>query len=384
MWRVFFIIKHIAILIRIIIGYVMSFSMKNKDLWIILERGYDAQDNAWHFFKYMCENQKDYNVKFAIDKSSLDYKRNLKGLEDLVLDYSSINYFKNLYSAKYIVSTHLDTDIPRWLKRKLRNSILCPKAKIVFLQHGVIHNHLEVLHYPKVKVDLFITGAKREYDLIKKLYGYPEGIVKYTGLARYDNLINNSPKNIILIMPTWRMSYRNMTDDEFKKTEFYRNYIAILSDNELKTILKKKKYKLNFYNHYEFQKFNHLFKSCETENIHILSFGERNVQELLKESKLLITDYSSIYYDFLYMNKSIIFFIPDYKEFRPQQYGEEYDNFENFGQVSYNHIDLKEKVISSVNHGCVIEHRYSDFAQKVFLYRDTNNCERIFSSIIEI
>ncbi|SUM33873.1 galactosamine-containing minor teichoic acid biosynthesis protein [Staphylococcus gallinarum] len=43
--------------------------------------------------------------------------------------------------------------------------------------------------------------------------------------------------------------------------------------------------------------------------------GERTVQSLLIEHDLLITDYSSVSFDFTYMNKPVIFYHFDVKRF---------------------------------------------------------------------
>lgn len=41
-----------------------------------------------------------------------------------------------------------------------------------------------------------------------------------------------------------------------------------------------------------------------------------DVQQLLKESLLLITDYSSVFFDMMYMNKPVIFYQFDENQYR--------------------------------------------------------------------
>ncbi len=375
-----YIIKQIPDFFKIVVGYCLSFLIKNR-CWLILERGTDAQDNAWHFYKYLRNSHKNISVKYAIKKCSIDYENNLKGYQENTINYGSILYYAYLFKASKIISTHINTDMPGWLKGKLQNTCLFPRGKVVFLQHGIIHNDHKVLHYPSVKVDLFIAGAKREFELISKLYGYPKGIVQYTGLARFDNLLNCDPRNRILIMPTWRMSYKNLKDEQFVRTSFFKNYSTILSDADIKKKLHEKNYHLDFYNHFEFQKFNHLFKEFEDSNVHILEFGHKRVQELLKDANLLITDYSSIYYDFIYMKKPVVFFLPDQEEFRSQQYGDDFDNPADFGDVALNENDLKQIILAALDNDCLMEDKYRQFAQEVFPLNDTHNCERIFNCI---
>ena len=51
-----------------------------------------------------------------------------------------------------------------------------------------------------------------------------------------------------------------------------------------------------------------------------------NYQELILESSLLITDYSSIFFDFGYLKKPIIYTQFDYHEYRLEHFSEGYFN----------------------------------------------------------
>ena len=66
--------------------------------------------------------------------------------------------------------------------------------KKIFIQHGIIKETIESVMYKNTKCDLFICGAKPEYEFVKSTFGYPDGYVQYTGLARFDNLHENNTK----------------------------------------------------------------------------------------------------------------------------------------------------------------------------------------------
>lgn len=72
-------------------------------------------------------------------------------------------------------------------------------------------------------------------------------------------------------------------------------------------MLEEKDMTLTFFPHYQTQKL-----GAETpvfhERIKVLKQGEETVQSLLKRHRLLITDYSTVSFDFAYMNKPVIFF----------------------------------------------------------------------------
>lgn len=369
-------------LFRIIVLRILAVaSGKGKGAWVILERGYDAQDNAWHFFKYMVKEHPEVPVRFAIKKSSPDFINNLSGYENLVLEYNSPEYYKWLFNSDVIVSTHVNTFTPElFVTTKLQSSPFRFKGKTVFLQHGIIHRDLKGLKYPGVKVDLFISGAANEYALLKREYGYPDDIIQYTGLARYDNLVEFKVKRQVLVMPTWRVEYAGYSDEEFIKTPFFLEYSALLADSNLNLALERNDYTLVFYNHFEFRRFSHCFEPFANDRISICEFGSKRVQELLKESAVLLTDYSSIYYDFLYMKKPIVFFQFDKKEFDMKHYGKTFDDVSEFGYFTISHGEATGRLVELLDSGCEIDNFFSRKADKIFKYRDNKNCERIYKA----
>lgn len=378
--------RKIVTFIKAIIAFLLSkLPFGNHNYWMILERGIDAQDNAWHFMKYMYDNHANVAIRYAINKKSPDYTNNLKDYKSIVVQYDSLLYYIILYRSKYIISTHYRTYFPiHSIAMRIEQSPMKLKAKFVFLQHGIIHNELPSYVYPSMKVDLFICGAKPEYDLMCSKFGHPEGVMKYTGLARFDNLYNNKVKKQILIMPTWRIKYKDYTIEQFKETDFYVAYGRLLSDERILSSLKKNNYRIIYYNHIEFQKFNICFEEFSSNYVQILKFGEMTVQDMLKESAALVTDYSSVYYDFIYMAKPILFFQLNRAEFLKSQYGKDYDNVEDFGYVTYDIESTVESIVNIINSDCKMPEKYMNHMQKVYPIHDKNNRQRIYKEIVNL
>ena len=77
-------------------------------------------------------------------------------------------------------------------------------------------------------MDLFVCGAKPEYEYIRDTFGYPEHVPQYVGLARFDNLVRAEHKEkMILVMPTWRGSHYP-TGEAFRKTAYYEHFQSLL------------------------------------------------------------------------------------------------------------------------------------------------------------
>ena len=107
------------------------------------------------------------------------------------------------------------------------------------------------------------------------------------------------------------------------------------------------------------QKHISLFKSS-SDYVVIADFASYDVQDLLKKSKLLITDYSSVFFDFAYMMKPCIYYQFDLKEFTEHHYGRGYFNYEKdgFGRVVSDSETLIEEIIKTINRNYELEERY--------------------------
>lgn len=362
---------------------------KYKNMWLICERGTEAKDNGYWLFKYIRENYPEINVHYVIDKSyKNDYDKISKFLN--IIEYGSLDHKIAFILSDKVISTHIGFIEP-W-SYKLYKMILDRnnKKKYIFLQHGVIYNDVsEFLNKNSVKLDKFITSTKKEYEAIvnNKKYGYFNNEVVQTGLPRFDNLHNNNPKNQILLMPTWRKeltvpSYLKDGDSSkdkiFLDSEYYKKFNSLIKNKELIKILKDNNYKLIFYPHYELQRYIKYFDT-ENENIVIANKENYDVQELLMDSKLLITDYSSIFFDFAYMKKPLIHYCfdelshykPGYFDFRK----------EGFGKVTSSEDEVIKLIDKYINDNFKLDNIYEDRINKTFNIRDNKNCERVFNEI---
>ena len=348
--------------------------INNDSVWLIAERGNDARDNSYHFYKYIKENHKNINIKYVMDKKSSDAK---KIDNNDIVEYGSKEHYLYFLTASKLISTHIMGYSPDmsifWRLDKL--GLLKLKGKKIMLQHGITQNYLEFMSSKIAKLDLFICGAYPEYQYILENYGYTEKEVKYTGFARYDKL-KNKEKNQILVMPTFR-KWLNYTDD-FSKSEYFKKWNEILNQKELLQYLEEKDLELIFYPHYEIQKYLDNFSSS-SERIIIASFNNYDVQKLLIESKILITDYSSVFFDFAYMRKPVIYYQFDIDKFRSEHYKQGFFDYEKmgFGPVCKTKKDVT-KALKNID--TVKNKNISEF----FKYSDFNNCRRIYEEIIKL
>lgn len=371
------------------IPYALYLKKKRPDMWLICEDYNEARDNGYWLFKYIREQHPQQDVVYAINKKSVDYKK-VKDLGEVV-QYSSYKHWAYYLAASKNISSQ---------KGGKPNAAVCYLLEVygilknirVFLQHGVICNDMPWCYYENTKMRLFVCGALKEYNFIKETYGYPEGYVKYLGLTRFDGLHNfKIKKNQILVMPSWREWIATPTSKSkeldkdvknFVSTDYYEHWNAVLNSEKIDKILTENNLELIFYPHRNMQKYIKEFET-KSENITIADWKKYDVQGLLKESALLITDLSSIFMDFGYMRKPMIYYQFDMEKFRKGQYQKGYFEYkrDGFGPVCETLEELEYALEKLVERDLQIEETYLEREKEFFPLWDTENCKRNYEAI---
>ena len=128
-----------------------------------------------------------------------------------------------------------------------------------------------------------------------------------------------------------------------------------------------------------------MFDKCRSDNVIIASKSEYDVQTLLKESLLLITDYSSVFFDFAYMHKPLIYYQFDRQAFRRNHYREGYFSYDDgFGPVAFDDESLIGYVEECCRNKFKMMSTYEEKADSFFLLRDSENCKRVFDSVMAL
>ncbi|WP_161566531.1 CDP-glycerol glycerophosphotransferase family protein [Paraclostridium sordellii] len=367
------------IIVLTIIGS-LKYKRFNK-CWLISERGDEAKDNGYHLFKYIQDNKINCHTYFLIRKDSNDYKKLNKYKN--IIEYGGYKHKIAYLLSECLISTHYHSINP-WKYIDLKDlkkiyRLIHKNKKYVFLQHGIIMNDVsDYLGKKNTDFDLFICGAKPEYEYIKERFSYNESEIAYTGLPRFDNLNNYKVKNQILLMPTWRGYLKLLDDSLFLQSDYYNQFQSLLNNTKLINLLNKYDHELIFYPHYEMQKYIKYFYSS-SEKIRFAYKNKNDVQELLKESKLLITDYSSVFFDFAYMKKPTIYYQFDQKEFFTKHYKAGYFIYEKhgFGPVCLDEELCIEYIERYFKDKFKVEDIYTTRRNSFFELNDNLNCNRI-------
>ena len=347
---------------------------KRKDIWLVGERSYKAQDTGYHFFRFMREKYPSKNVYYVIDKDSPEY-RNVEPYGN-VLEFKSKQHIWYTLMATRVISSHHPDYLYPIRSPRFKKAV---KGLKVFLQHGVMGTKNMVANYgknaPGFNTDLFLVSSEFEKNMIVHDFGYDEKEVFVTGLSRFDQLLNEDTqvKRQLLIIPTWRdwLSHADL----FLESEYFNRYSELIHHPQLHRLAKENNFEITFCLHPNMQKYTPYFKDAP---VKVISQGEVDVQSLLKESAMMITDYSSVGFDFSFLHKPIIYYQFDRNQFigkRPSHL--DLDN-DLPGDIVDNVNDLLHFLEGYVQDDFKMKDAYKKRSSKFLTYRDTSSSERIY------
>lgn len=370
--------------------YLFKSHWQGKKIHLVYEKFcVMAQDNGYYYFKYCMDNdmeeKMDRSIYYVMDKNSPDMDK-LAPYKKNVVKFMSIRYIVYLLASKLLISTDTRTHAYAWRKK---NSIIfqyMDSKKLVFLQHGVTALKKVDFLYGKGRngaCRLFVVTSDYEREIVKEHFGYKENEIAVTGFARWDVLQDKSEgSNEILLMPTWRNWLEEVGDDIFKESDYYQNYMKLLTSERLKKLLEENDLKMNFYLHPKFRDYIQDFK-IDSDRIGLIPFGEEPLNELMMKCRLLITDYSSVCWDVYYQGKPVIFYqfdLDDYYQFHGSYLNMRKDLF---GPQIEELDKLFEELEKAVKGGFCLEPQYAELRQSYYKYIDDQNSKRICEAIIE-
>lgn len=355
----------------------------------------DISDNSFAVFDYLIKKGKDkeYLMVWLIDY----YNKIDKIKKNIYEIYGNINVkfikrksFIGVYYyilSKYIFCTH-----------GIFNGVELSREQVkVNLWHAMPTKRIALLDNKKKKdiatSNYMIATSDIFVNLLAKAFGMDEKNILKIGQPRNDLIFrgDNSLKKIgidkckynkiFLWMPTYRVSVIGdiRTDGRIKG-----HGLPLLTKEEivkLNNLLYKEKYlfiiKLHPMDKFTAKYFKNLSNIIFIDNNKLI---DSNVQlySLIGESDVLLTDYSSVYIDYLILNRPIGFVIDDFEEYKNSR-GFVFDNFEEWipGDKITTFKDLKNFILNIKNGTDKYREIRKEVNKKVNKFKDDKNSERL-------
>jgi CDP-glycerol glycerophosphotransferase len=365
---------------------------RGKGIWLIAERPDEARDNAYHFFKHVRTHHSTVDVHYVISRHASDRQR-IAQLGQII-EWRSFRHYLYWCLAECVISTHPGNCAPdpNWCWRAEKAGLVFHVS--VYLKHGITAINRPEYFDDMQHLDLIAASTVQERDFFKSILTKKKQAVQMLGLCRFDALHEPAEiKHQILLMPTWRRWFRGLDErlgkeaaiTAFRESEYFRSINSILTSERLHSALEQKNHHLILYPHYQIQELLDGFSSPH-DRVWIADRHRYDVQQLLKESSILVTDFSSVSFDFAYMGKPVVYFLPDEERYFSEHFRRGYFNFERdgFGPVTRD-VDSTVAVLEEMlRNGGDQSSAYKKRVEHCFPLRDSRNCERTMAAVEDL
>ena len=357
---------------------------KDRRIWTYNDKAFKAGDNAEYALRYAAGQSDGIEKLFYIEKS-VDGER-LRKQGYTVMRPGTDEAALAALHAEVIYMTH----VPPYRKLGIADGMLrylkdLMNPKIIRLYHGFPITRSA--SYAQMANDAAAVAVGSAYEKI--LYTneencfLPEQIIE-SGMPRYDDLIDDSRKQI-LFAPTWRPSLcigigkdgKPQYNRNYRSSAYFRLYEQVLRDDRLLDTAKKNGYKIKFFLHPKMSAQARDHESDET--VQSLSCTvDIDYVTIMRQSDLMVTDYSSVQYDFAYMRKPVVYYHdPALPYWRITNF--DYEGI-GFGEICRSAEQLVTVLCDYMEHGCVLKPAYEKRIEDFFLHDDHQAAKRLYEA----
>lgn len=362
----------------------------SDEIWLLADHKQEAGDNAESMFRYLAAHPETGVKPVLMLSRSAPNHAELARLGEVV-EPDSRAYFRRYFQAAVVLNSAADEYMINPLgSDRMWLADLTPQTS-VFLQHGVIKDDLSGwLSKDRKGFDVFVTSAERERDsIIHGSYGYDPDDVALVGLPRFDRLENDEQK-LVVIAPTWRKilagdldaaSGRNRPRDEFVDSEYFSRWQQLISHPRLNSTLADAGFTGVFALHPSHSAEIGKFRAGERIGIAAYPYDYR---DFFRRGTVMVTDYSSVVFDFAYLRKPVVYLQPDREEFFGSHlYGQGYFSYDDdgFGPVEQTVEGAVDAIIAAVRAGGSMPHEYRRRADEFFAFDGGGSCHRLYEHI---
>lgn len=344
---------------------------KRDDIWLFASHT-GLTGNVRFFAQHLLEQFPDKGIYFVSHGNTPDTERYFQatfGNRVKLLAYKSLScLFASLKAGRVFISHDLYRDVGYPLRRfRRRRFVLNLWHGIAAKKHWLLSKEKVVYPYAARARQFSVVVASSAADALAKaaVFGKALSDIWITGIPRNDILCIKGGelprdlaeqerllleqlqgKALVLYAPTWRK---------------FRNEFAPFSAAELEEmicLLAEKNAILGLRLHpKDEEKFAGLYASGAAVNLSSRLFPETQV--VLRNTYLLVTDYSSIWYDYLLLNRPVIAYWYDYQDYSCQM-GIIWDLPTLFpGKIAYSFPELRAEIRRILTGNFTVPDEYS-------------------------
>ena len=325
-------------------------------------------------------------ARFILSPTSKDFAKIEEKYLPYVVKKNSLVHYLMFFSARTFIGTEMlahAIDV-RPANRRVSRRLSNKNINYVFLQHGVMYmlsldSSSRTFFRPKKLKGVYRVVVSSELEKLHFVErgGYDPQTLYVCGLPKYDRNRWSQDADAIAIMPTWRPWEYNAARVHFADTGYFRFIASAVS-----SVPERLRDKIIVLPHPLFKE---AAEGQDNPYASLFEDGTESYDQILRRTRLLITDYSSIAYDAFYRGANVLFYWQD-KDECLEQYGAGselmIDEDTAFGRVVWDPTSLSEEDFTRAYDGPQSAEHVSRY-QRIVEFHDGRNTDRLMELMRE-
>lgn len=373
-----------------------NFYKKNevKDYQVLYQArdGKSMTDSPYAVFKYLLQDKRYKKLEhiWVVDsqKKQKEYTKKYKSLKHVrFIVKESDEYLDALTTAKYIIN---NSTFPAYFTKKPNQVYVNTwhgtpiKAMGLDVEDNLVGSQNIIKNF--LSSDILISPNPHTTEVFKRAFslkGLYNGDLAEIGYPRIDLTLNSDKKAVhkrlkqsglklkkkktLLFAPTWRGTNVNQPEDSV--ADVYEMVQQLEKQTDYQVIVKVHPFV-----------YRTALKYKELKPYLVPDAFDTN--ELLGAVDLLVTDYSSIFFDYLVTDQPIVFYAPDYEDYHSDR-GLYIETDLLPGPSVYNVEDLVSAVNAAEDNEAVYRDKYARFKSLYVPYEDGKVTQRLVEKMFQ-
>lgn len=365
---------------KIIYSIFLLLPINRKKILFIGYYGSQYGCNPKYLSQYFSKNDKNLKITWAFTKPQKYHIENAT-----LIKYYSIRYFYELARSKVVISNYR---LPEYFKKRNKQYYIQTwhsSLRLKMIENDAVNtlqeSYIKMAKYDSSQIDLLLSGCKFSSKIFKRAFWY-NGEIFECGTPRCDilfrqneNIIKsvkdklglNRADKILLYAPTFRKGNKlSAYDIDFKRL------LSVLNQHGNWRILIRLHPHLQDYS-------TNLVKNNDF-IIDVTKYDD--IQELLLISDLLISDYSSLVFDFAITKKTCVLYTSDLEEYFKNDRNLYFSLNELPFPICLNNDDLVDTIKSFDVKKYI--NTLNKFNLKIGSFEDGDACKRVYDKVLQI
>jgi CDP-glycerol glycerophosphotransferase (TagB/SpsB family) len=222
-----------------------------------------------------------------------------------------------------------------------------------------------------------IVNSKKERDVVSRMLELEEERLLNTGMLIFDDIeyghITQTSPDIVTVMLTWKPYEEHLKDAT--KSSYYQTVVSLY--NILEPLVGKENLRIVIH-----PKFKDHMAKTDMKDV----MWQGTIANVLKQSKLLVTDYSSVCYNVFYQGGAVIYYQPDLDRYQ-QANGKLIPNEDEYtGHRLFTQKEIRDLLNKTISDGVIDlsklrTQKHIDNYLSINEHHDGKNCDRIFERL---